>query len=42
VIDKEWRGTVQGGKLGDLAPTILHMMNLPIPTEMTGQILVED
>ena len=42
VIDKAWRGTVQGGKLGDLAPTILHMMNLPIPTEMTGQILVED
>ena len=42
VIDKEWKGTVKGGKLGDLAPTILHMMNLPIPTEMTGQILVED
>lgn len=42
VIDKEWKGTVNGGKLGDLAPTILHMMDLPIPTEMTGQILVED
>jgi 2,3-bisphosphoglycerate-independent phosphoglycerate mutase len=28
------------GKLGDLAPTILHIMGLPIPKEMTGEILV--
>lgn len=28
------------GKLGDLAPTILHLMGLPIPEEMTGEILV--
>jgi 2,3-bisphosphoglycerate-independent phosphoglycerate mutase len=27
------------GKLGDIAPTVLHMMNLPIPKEMTGEIL---
>ena len=40
IIDKEWRGTVRPGKLGDLAPTILTMMKLPIPAEMTGTVLV--
>lgn len=28
------------GKLGDVAPTILHLMGLPIPDEMTGEVLV--
>jgi 2,3-bisphosphoglycerate-independent phosphoglycerate mutase len=36
VIDKEWKGPLKSGKLGDIAPTILSMMNLPIPKEMTG------
>ena len=40
VIDNEWKGTVKSGKLGDIAPTILTMMNLPIPAEMTGDILI--
>lgn len=40
VIDKEWKGTLKSGKLGDVAPTILSMMNLPIPKEMTGNILI--
>jgi len=40
VIDKTWNGTVKPGKLGDIAPTILSVMNLPIPTEMTGDILI--
>lgn len=40
IIDKEWKGSIKQGKLGDLAPTILTMMNLPIPTEMTGEILI--
>jgi 2,3-bisphosphoglycerate-independent phosphoglycerate mutase len=39
IIDNEWRGLLKPGKLGDIAPTILHMMNLPIPKEMTGEIL---
>lgn len=39
IIDKEWRGTVKPGKLGDLAPTILSFMHLPIPPEMTGELL---
>lgn len=29
------------GKLADIAPTILKLMNLPIPEEMTGNILIE-
>jgi 2,3-bisphosphoglycerate-independent phosphoglycerate mutase len=40
VIDKTWKGTVKSGKLGDIAPSILTMMGLPIPTEMTGNILI--
>ncbi len=40
VIDKEWNGTLKPGKLGDIAPSILTMMGLPIPPEMTGEILV--
>ena len=40
IIDKEWRGTIKPGKLGDLAPTILTMMNLPVPKEMMGEILI--
>ncbi|MES2372322.1 MAG: 2,3-bisphosphoglycerate-independent phosphoglycerate mutase [Bacteroidota bacterium] len=40
IIDKEWKGTVKTGKLGDIAPTILTMMGLPIPKEMTGNVLI--
>jgi 2,3-bisphosphoglycerate-independent phosphoglycerate mutase len=40
VIDQQWHGTVKPGKLGDIAPTILHMMDLPIPSQMTGNVLV--
>ncbi len=42
VIDNEWKGTVKNGKLGDIAPTILTRMGLPIPSEMTGDILIEN
>lgn len=40
IIDKSWRGYIKPGKLGDIAPTILTMMELPIPSEMTGEILI--
>lgn len=40
IIDNEWKGNLRPGKLGDLAPTILTMMQIPIPPEMTGNILV--
>lgn len=39
VIDKEWKGELKPGKLGDLAPTILTLMGLPVPKEMTGSVL---
>ena len=40
IIDKEWKGGIRSGKLGDLAPTILTMMGLAIPPEMTGEVLI--
>ncbi|RYZ50424.1 MAG: 2,3-bisphosphoglycerate-independent phosphoglycerate mutase, partial [Sphingobacteriales bacterium] len=41
IIDKEWKGTIKPGKLGDLAPTILKVMGIAIPDEMTGTILID-
>jgi 2,3-bisphosphoglycerate-independent phosphoglycerate mutase len=40
VIDSTWKGNLKSGKLGDIAPTILTMMGLPIPPEMSGNILI--
>ncbi len=40
IIDNNWKGNIKSGKLGDIAPTILTMMNLPVPAEMTGEILI--
>jgi 2,3-bisphosphoglycerate-independent phosphoglycerate mutase len=40
IIDKDWKGSIKPGKLGDLAPTILKLMDLEIPTEMTGNVLI--
>jgi len=31
LVDKEYRGAIKDGKLGDLAPTILQLMGLEIP-----------
>lgn len=42
VVDKNHRWKVKHGKLGDMAPTILTVMQVPIPTEMTGDILVSE
>ena len=41
IIDNQWHGSIHSGKLGDVAPTILTMMGIPIPKEMTGHILVD-
>jgi 2,3-bisphosphoglycerate-independent phosphoglycerate mutase len=41
IIDNEWKGKIKPGKLGDIAPTILTMMQLPVPSEMTGEILID-
>jgi 2,3-bisphosphoglycerate-independent phosphoglycerate mutase len=40
VIDNNWKGTVKNGKLGDIAPTILKMMGLEIPSVMKGEVLI--
>ncbi len=40
VIDNEWSGNVKHGKLADIAPSILTVMGVPIPAEMTGEILI--
>jgi 2,3-bisphosphoglycerate-independent phosphoglycerate mutase len=41
IIDKEWRGKIKPGKLADIAPTMLTMMDIPIPKEMTGDVLID-
>lgn len=40
IIDNQWKGTIKPGKLGDVAPTILTLMGLPLPPEMTGDVLI--
>ena len=40
IIDNNWKGTIKPGKLGDIAPTILTMMGIEIPGEMTGNVLI--
>lgn len=39
MIDKDLHH-IQDGKLGDIAPSILRIMNIPVPPIMTGNILV--
>ncbi len=39
VVDKEFKGALKSGKLGDLAPTILKFMGIDRPEEMTGDVL---
>ncbi|MES2874270.1 MAG: 2,3-bisphosphoglycerate-independent phosphoglycerate mutase [Bacteroidota bacterium] len=39
LIDKDYHH-ITNGKLGDVAPSILKLMNIPIPEIMTGQILI--
>ena len=41
LVDDAYKGSIHNGKLGDLAPTILTMMGVPIPKEMTGKILID-
>ena len=44
VVGKEFKGKTlsSGGKLCDIAPTLLDMMNLEIPKEMSGKSLILD
>lgn len=40
IVDNNWKGNIKNGKLGDIAPTILTLMHLPIPKEMSGNVLI--
>jgi 2,3-bisphosphoglycerate-independent phosphoglycerate mutase len=39
LVDKDFRPKMKDGKLGDLAPTILTLMGIPIPAQMNGNVL---
>lgn len=40
LADNTYRGTLASGKLGDIAPTVLQLMGVPQPAEMTGLSLL--
>ncbi len=40
LIDNDYKKLKDGGRLADLAPTILHIMGLEAPETMTGEVLV--
>ncbi|TGE21231.1 2,3-bisphosphoglycerate-independent phosphoglycerate mutase [Hymenobacter aquaticus] len=41
LADNDYRGTLADGKLGDIAPTVLQLMGLPQPADMTGTSLLQ-
>ena len=41
LVDESYKGKLKNGKLGDLAPTILTLMGIAIPAQMTGNVLLE-
>ena len=42
MITKKGLELVDHGKLADIAPTILKVMNLPIPVEIDGDSLIKE
>ena len=40
IIKEGFKGSVKDGKLGDIAPTILTLLDSPIPEEMDGDVLI--
>ena len=42
LISNDYKGKLKDGKLGDIAPTILKLMGLEIPSEITGKILLDE
>jgi 2,3-bisphosphoglycerate-independent phosphoglycerate mutase len=41
LVDDTYQGKLKDGKLGDLAPTIVTLMGLKTPVEMTGNVLLD-
>lgn len=42
IVDNNYTGNIKNGKLADIAPTILSILNIAIPIEMTGNILIDN
>lgn len=43
LVDERYRGTLrEGGALCDIAPTVLELLDLPVPEEMDGKSLLAD
>lgn len=42
LVDADYKGKLKNGKLGDLAPTILTLMGVSIPSQMTGNVLLDN
>ncbi len=40
LVDDDYRGKLKDGKLGDISPTILELMGIEKPQEMTGESLL--
>ncbi len=40
LVSTDYKGNINDGKLGDLAPTILTLMGIDIPAEMSGTVLI--
>jgi 2,3-bisphosphoglycerate-independent phosphoglycerate mutase len=40
LADPDYHGILADGKLGDIAPTVLSILGLPQPAEMTGESLL--
>ena len=41
IVSTDYKGKIKNGKLGDLAPTILTLMGIPVPSQMSGEVLIE-
>jgi 2,3-bisphosphoglycerate-independent phosphoglycerate mutase len=41
IVSDDYNGKIKNGKLGDLAPTILTLMGIPVPSQMSGDVLIE-
>jgi len=41
LVSDFYKGALKDGKLGDLAPTILKLIGLPVPQQMTGNVLID-
>lgn len=42
LISPDFHGKLNPGKLGDIAPTMLTWMGIPVPAEMTGKVLTQE